>query len=117
MTGDVTIYTKYVAPSRPGGRGLAVQVIELVDSYMIWVGGAEGGPEEVGRAMEQGRLCRDWACGVVGAGTRLAGGGDGDALGMASRLARRLGKMVYVSVDVSGVEIVEAERGVVEAIG
>lgn len=117
MTGNVTIYTKYVAPSRPGARGLAVQVIELVDSYMIWVGGAEGGPAEVGRAMEKGRLCRDWACGVVGAGTRLGGSGDGSAQGMASRLARRLGKVVYVSVDVNEGEVVEAERGVVEAVG
>jgi proteasome assembly chaperone 4 len=117
MTGDVTIYTKYVAPSRPGGRGLAVQVIELVDSYMIWVGGAEGGPEEVGRAMEKGRLCRDWGCGVGGAGTRLAGGGDGDGVGVASRLALRLGKVVYVSMDVSGGEVGDAERGVVEAVG
>lgn len=117
MTGDVTIYTKYVAPSKPGGRGLAVQVIELVDSYMIWVGGAEGGPEEVGRAMEQGRLCRDWACGVGGTGTRVAGGGDGSAVGMACRLGRRLGKVVYVSLDVSGGEVVDAERGVVEVVG
>lgn len=117
MTGNVTIYTKYVAPSRPGARGLAVQVIELVDSYMIWVGGVDGGPDEVGKAMEQGRLCREWACGVVGAGTRLAGGSDGDAVGLAQRLARRLGKIVYVSMDVSSTERGDAERGVVAAVG
>jgi proteasome assembly chaperone 4 len=117
MTNGVSIYTKYVAPSKPGGRGLAVQVIELVDSYMIWVGEVEGGPEEVGKAMVGGRLCRDWACGLPGIGTRLAGGGESIAIGMAQRLASRFGKMVYVSVDVGVGGDGEVELGIVGVIG
>lgn len=116
MTNGVSIYTKYVGPSKPGGRGLAVQVIELVDSYMIWVGGVEGGPEEVGKAITGGRLCRDWACGLGGIGTRLAGGGESIAVGMAQRLGSRLGKMVYVSVDVGVEDCGEVERGVVGVV-
>lgn len=108
MADTVTIYTEYVAPSQAGMRGVAIQVIELVDSYMIWMGGTELPPEEVGKAIGQGRLCKEWACGVPGTvGTGLFGGEI--AAGMAQRLARMAGKVVYVSADVSREESRAAE--------
>lgn len=57
----ISTKTKYLAPTDPTMPGMALEVIELVDSYMIWVGVAES-PETVAKATLEGNLCRDWAC-------------------------------------------------------
>jgi hypothetical protein len=56
----VSVKTEYLAPAEPSMPGMVVEVIELVDSYMIWVGVAES-PETVETASLRGRLCKDWA--------------------------------------------------------
>ncbi|KAF9452703.1 hypothetical protein P691DRAFT_618052, partial [Macrolepiota fuliginosa MF-IS2] len=122
----ISTKTKYVAPVDASMPGLAVEVTQLVDSCMIWIGVAES-PETVGRASVQGKLCRDWAVamaprrgGETGPGTWLfrSEGSDG-ALSMAQRLARRLGQQIFVSVDVDSVGermLLVAERAVVETV-
>ena len=58
----ITVETRYV-PSPDGVvPALAVQVVSMVDSYMVWIGATELGPDAVVRAPAQGRLARDWAC-------------------------------------------------------
>jgi hypothetical protein len=57
---SVSAKTEYLAPAEPSMPGMVLEVIELVDSYMIWVGVAES-PETVETASLLGRLCKDWA--------------------------------------------------------
>lgn len=57
----ITITTRYLAPKTPGLPALVLQVTQLVDSYMVWVGISDGGPEVKERTAAQGQLCRDWA--------------------------------------------------------
>jgi len=68
MSGEVIkIVSKKLTGSDSSLLPLAMQIICLVDSYMIWVGAtsdgrgeqAEGGAE---LAPTQGHLARDWAC-------------------------------------------------------
>lgn len=115
--------TEYLAPEDPTQPGLAMEVIELVDSYMIWIGVAESA-EKVGEASLAGRLAGDWACGmppqragVPGVGTRLFRSERNDgALSMAQRLAVRVGRQVFVCVDVPGEVMGAAERFAVTCI-
>ncbi|PFH53832.1 hypothetical protein AMATHDRAFT_136955 [Amanita thiersii Skay4041] len=112
MNGAIPIHTEYFPPSDPALPAFALQIIKLVDSYMIWVGTTDVQAEEVDRAMGQGNLCKNWAYGLptkmncvsAGAdaiGTSLFGSADSDtALSMAQRLGRRIGKPVFVSVDI-----------------
>ena len=98
---------------------IVVQVTELVDSYMIWVGVDDvGGTAE--DAVARGRLAKDWACAMPhGGGTSLFRSGDSDsALGMAQRLARRFGKQIFLAVDVGGEGrlTVEAEKCIVRIL-
>lgn len=57
----ITITTRYLASKTPGLPALVLQVTQLVDSYMVWVGISDGGPEAKERTVAQGQLCRDWA--------------------------------------------------------
>jgi len=76
MSGQVIkIVSKQLAGSDSSLPSLVMQIICLVDSYMIWVGTtsdsqgeqAEGGAE---LAPLQGRLARDWACAMPPVGFR-----------------------------------------------
>jgi len=68
MSGEVIkIVSKRLAGSDSSLPPLAMQIICLVDSYMIWVGTtSEGRGEEAEGGAElaplQGHLARDWAC-------------------------------------------------------
>ncbi|KXN91028.1 hypothetical protein AN958_03095 [Leucoagaricus sp. SymC.cos] len=57
----VVTRTEYLAPADPSMPGLVLEVTELVDSYMIWIGVAASA-EKAEEATVAGRLTRDWAC-------------------------------------------------------
>ena len=59
---DVQVHTKYIAPSEKTLPPLALQITQLVGSYMIWVGITEEPAEKAEIAPSQGSLLRDWAC-------------------------------------------------------
>lgn len=59
---NVHVYTKYVPPTEPALPPLALQVTQLVGSYMIWVGATEEPAEKVEYAPLRGALTRDWVC-------------------------------------------------------
>lgn len=61
-TSTISVDTRCLTPSDPSLPKLALRVIELVDSYMLWVGTMDGSSEDVDRAQLQGNLCKDWAC-------------------------------------------------------
>lgn len=56
----INVETKHLASTDPSLPSLALQVIELVESYMIWVGIARGGSLQ--DAVLAGSLGKDWAC-------------------------------------------------------
>jgi len=63
----IKIISKPLTGSDSSLPPLAMQIICLVDSYMIWVGTTSDGPgEQVEGGAElaplQGHLARDWAC-------------------------------------------------------
>ncbi|KAM6502044.1 hypothetical protein JOM56_002021 [Amanita muscaria] len=123
MASPVTMHTQYLPPKDAGSPALAVQVIQLVDSYMIWVGATDTTAENVEKAMGHGRLCKDWACALPSkkdgsvVGTSLFRSARSDSsLSMAQRLARRLEKTVYVSVDIEEWQIKEAEMGIIGVV-
>lgn len=65
--GAIKIISKQLTGPDSSLPRLAVQIICLVDSYMIWVGATpDGRGEQVEGAAElaplQGHLVRDWAC-------------------------------------------------------
>ena len=65
MSGEVIkIVSKQLAGSDSGLPSLAMQIICLVDSYMIWVGTTSDGQGEQAEELAplQGHLARDWAC-------------------------------------------------------
>ncbi len=62
MSTTVHVQTKYVPPSDPALPALALQITQLVGSYMIWVGSTEHPADKVEIAPLQGSLLRDWAC-------------------------------------------------------
>ena len=67
--GVIKIVSKQLTGSDSSVPPLAMQIICLVDSYMIWVGAtSDSQGEEVGGGAElaplQGHLARDWACAV-----------------------------------------------------
>ena len=59
---NVQVHTKYIAPSEKTLPPLALQITQLVGSYMIWVGITEEPAEKAEIAPSQGSLLRDWAC-------------------------------------------------------
>ena len=63
----IEIISKRLTGSDSSLPPLAMQIIRLVDSYMIWVGAASDGQGEKAEggaelAPLQGHLARDWAC-------------------------------------------------------
>lgn len=64
LPSDIRIITKSVVPTDKSLPTLALQVICLVNSYMVWVGVASSPNEEARVTVNHGNLCRDWACGM-----------------------------------------------------
>ncbi|KAF8124955.1 hypothetical protein EV363DRAFT_694363 [Boletus edulis] len=126
----VSVGTKYIAPAEATLPALGVHITRLVDSYMVWVGVTEETAESVGDAPQSGSLCRDWACAMpptpgsalTGAATTLYRTSGSDvAFSMAQRLAKRVRKPVFLSVDIAsslhGTRLLmDAERGIVETL-
>ncbi|KAH8119097.1 hypothetical protein DFH11DRAFT_419754 [Phellopilus nigrolimitatus] len=124
---------KYFAPSGDSMPALVLQLTRLVDSYMLWIGPTDSGPEDAHKAPLRGSLCRDWACAMPPAsnnippsGTALFRASASDlALAMAQRLARRFNKQIFLSIDLPPNFIstglghklaLEAERRLVETL-
>ncbi|KAJ7594305.1 hypothetical protein C8J56DRAFT_926430 [Mycena floridula] len=93
---------------------LKLQITQLVDQYMLWVGLGSESDDSLGS------LCKDWACampGENGPASALFGSSKSDiALSMARRLAKRFNKQIFVSVDIPIRFAVEAEQGLVAAL-
>ncbi|KAF6763113.1 hypothetical protein DFP72DRAFT_986861 [Ephemerocybe angulata] len=123
----------YLASSTPSLPGLVLQVTQLVDSYMLWVGISDGGPDDIERVASQGSLCKDWAVAMPprppakeASGTSLFRPASSDvALSMAQRLARRFKKQIFLSVDMPAAIVgfgqgqmllLDAERGIIERL-
>lgn len=58
----INVYTKYIPPSEKTLPALAVQITQLIGSYMVWVGTTDEPAENAQIAPSQGSLLRDWAC-------------------------------------------------------
>ncbi|KAI9572321.1 hypothetical protein HD554DRAFT_2015402 [Boletus coccyginus] len=125
----ISVRTRYIAPAEASLPALGVHITRLVDSYMVWVGVTGETAETVEDAPRSGSLCRDWACamppmaaGGAQAGTWLHRTSDSDvAFSMAQRLAKRVGKPVFLSVDIASAlhgtrVLVDAERGILEEL-
>ncbi|KAI0093030.1 hypothetical protein BDY19DRAFT_989714 [Irpex rosettiformis] len=130
---DIQVYTKYVPPSERTLPALALQITQLVGSYMVWVGITDEPAEKVDIAPSQGFLLKDWACampptsvGIPPAATNLYRSSSSDvSLSMAQRLARRFKRQIFLAVDVppafttlgDGPKVVlAAEQAVVQAL-
>lgn len=120
----ISIETKKIVSSDPSIPQFALQITRLVDSYMLWVG-LTG--EDISKAAAQGNLCRDWTCAMPpqsvsspAAATSIFRTKDGDiALAMAQRLAKRLGKQIFLSLDIGEHEvkgIVAIEKGILSEL-
>ena len=59
---SISVSRRYLTPSDPSLPALVLQVTQLVDSYMLWIGSTEGSADDVDMAPMQGNLCKDWAC-------------------------------------------------------
>lgn len=134
----IKIVSKHLTGSDTSFPPLAMQIICLVDSYMIWVGmisDKEGERIEGSAEMAalRGNLARDWACAmppVYEGGTATASAlfrsADSDAaFSMSQRLAKRFKKQIFLSVDIppevcssgqGSAVLLEVERGVVEQL-
>lgn len=56
------VTTKYLESRNASLPSLVLQVTQLVDSYMLWIGVSEGSPDDAEVAVMRGRLSKDWAC-------------------------------------------------------
>jgi len=93
---------------------------------MVWVGVTEGPEENAGGATLQGHLGKDWVVAMPpwkslpATGSQLLRSSNSDvALSIATRLARRYGKQIFLSVDVaedSGV-LLDVEKAVFRTLG
>ncbi|KAF8829106.1 hypothetical protein HHX47_DHR3000754 [Lentinula edodes] len=52
----------YIASDNPSIPAFALQITQIVDSYMLWASPTELFEGDVERAPLSGSLCRDWAC-------------------------------------------------------
>ncbi|KAI0305449.1 hypothetical protein B0F90DRAFT_1698132 [Multifurca ochricompacta] len=125
----INVETRYFPSSRASLPALALQVTCLSDSYMLWIGVTDNSEENAGRATLQGHLGKDWVVAMPpwktlpGTGTQLLRSSSSDvALSIATRLARRFGKQIFLSVDVPtsigddcGI-LVDVEKGLVETL-
>ncbi|KAF9793292.1 hypothetical protein BJ322DRAFT_117922 [Thelephora terrestris] len=134
----IKIVSKHLTGSDTSVPLLTMQIICLVDSYMIWVGAASDSQgEQVEGSAElaplQGRLARDWACamppvyeGSTATASALFRSADSDAaFSMSQRLAKRFKKQIFLSVDIPSevcsagqgpAVLLEIEKGVVEEL-
>ncbi|KAF8904455.1 hypothetical protein CPB84DRAFT_1814449 [Gymnopilus junonius] len=125
------VAVKVIATNDPSLPSLVLQVTQMVDTYMLWVGTAEN--TEIGngeKVVLGGNLCRDWACampprvaGAASAATSLFRTSASDvALPMAQRLAKRFKKQIFLSIDIGtgigqgDVLVLEAEKGIVAGL-
>jgi len=61
--GSIKSQVKILGSSDPSLPPLALQVTQMVDSYMLWIGAVEANVEGAGeKAVLKGSLCKDWAC-------------------------------------------------------
>ncbi|TFK44373.1 hypothetical protein BDQ12DRAFT_672867 [Crucibulum laeve] len=126
----ISVNTQHLVSANHSLPSLALQVTKLVDSYMLWIGIAEGSPDDAETSVFQGSLCKDWACamppktpGTIPPATSLFRSSSTDiALSMAQRLAKRFQKQIFLSVDLpttflsmgQGLQLLqEAEKGIV----
>jgi proteasome assembly chaperone 4 len=61
--GSIKSQVKILDSSDPSLPPLALQITQLVDTYMLWIGAVDTnveGAEE--KAVLNGSLCKDWAC-------------------------------------------------------
>lgn len=88
---SIRVHTKYVAPPEPSLPALALQVTQLVGSYMVWVGATEESPENAQLATARGALTRDWACAMppTSVGSRRAQQSDNSQPRRSPRRAQR----------------------------
>jgi proteasome assembly chaperone 4 len=57
---SLRIESRFLPPSSNDVPALAVQIICMTNSYMIWIGATS--QENVESAVQAGRLAMDWAC-------------------------------------------------------
>ncbi|KAI0930481.1 hypothetical protein AcW1_009150 [Taiwanofungus camphoratus] len=105
----IRVKTRHVPPFDSSLPALAVQVTQLVDSYMLWVGTTDESAGDVEKAPLQGYLSKDWACAMPArdlnssippAATSLFRSSSSDAaLSISQRLARRFKKQIFLSID------------------
>lgn len=125
----------YIPPAECELPALALHIISLVDSYMLWLGVTEELPDTVQNAPRSGSLCKDWACAMPPPpGSKMLGpasplfrtSGSDVALSMAQRLALKFRKQIFLSVDIPSVHLavpygsrllLDAEQRIVEVLG
>ncbi|KAF9529202.1 hypothetical protein CPB83DRAFT_852850 [Crepidotus variabilis] len=128
---DTKFLVKTVVTSDPTMPSLVIQVTQMVNTYMLWVGVASSHDSEAGEnAVVDGRLCKDWACAMpprdttvpASATSLFRSGGSDVALSISQRLAKRFRKQIFLSVDLpllpgQGEQLAfEAEKGIVETL-
>ncbi|KAJ3852164.1 hypothetical protein EV368DRAFT_41654 [Lentinula lateritia] len=120
----------YIASDNPSIPAFALQITQIVDSYMLWASPTELFEGDVERAPLSGSLCRDWACAMppkagtaaTGASTSIYRTSNSDiSISMAQRLARRFGKQVFLSIDIQSyagkLEVLLAlEKGILQTL-
>jgi len=61
--GSIKNQVKILDSSDPSLPSLALQVTQLVDTYMLWIGAVDTNVDGAGeKAVLNGSLCKDWAC-------------------------------------------------------
>lgn len=60
----MNVHLKRLEASDPSLPSLVLQITQLVDTYMLWIGIADGeiGASDTEKAVLHGHLCNDWAC-------------------------------------------------------
>ncbi|KIK67244.1 hypothetical protein GYMLUDRAFT_238561 [Collybiopsis luxurians FD-317 M1] len=58
----ISTKVQYIASANPSIPAFALQITQLVDSYMLWISPTEALEDDVEKTPLQGSLCRDWAC-------------------------------------------------------
>lgn len=133
MPPSINTRAVYIPPAERGLPALALHVIGMVDSYMLWLGVTEELPDTVQNAPCSGSLCKDWACAMPPSGCQMLGpvsplfrtSGSDIALSMAQRLAQKFRKQIFLSVDIPSVYLaapygsrllLDAEKRIVETL-
>jgi len=77
------VQVKVLNASKPTLPPLVLQITQMVDTYMLWIGvaGTNGNVEDGEKAVLHGSLCKDWACAMpprtVGVASHHTGKTDG----------------------------------------